>query len=298
MKTLFLIVFAVPLAAAAQNDYFANDPVWRVGSLCNNGGGIGGSCMSDKTYNYYLSGDTLANGFTYKKVMRQGTETVYWLGGNPPPPPMCTGTSQFGPELVALLRQDGLAIFEWQEDMDVLVYDFDLNTGDTLPLSTTNWNTDITVGAIDSIQVGTEWRKRFALINSWAPYLVEGIGSSHGLLEPVSNFFDCGYELECFGLGSMGYYPSQGPDCHMAMGLFDPPARPAQFQVFPNPAITGVEVVSDRSLGTVRLFDAQGREVLVHTTNAMSTRIDLEGLGAGMYVLANASERRLVNIER
>lgn len=298
MKTLFLIVFAVPLAAAAQNDYFANDPVWRVGSLCNNGGGIGGSCMSDKTYNYYLSGDTLANGFTYKKVMRQGTETVYWLGGNPPPPPMCTGTSQFGPELVALLRQDGLAIFEWQEDMDVLVYDFDLNTGDTLPLSTTNWNTDITVGAIDSIQVGTEWRKRFALINSWAPYLVEGIGSSHGLLEPVSNFFDCGYELECFGLGSMGYYPSQGPDCHMAMGLFDPPARPAQFQVFPNPATTGIEVVSDRSLGTVRLFDAQGREVLVHTTNAMSTRIGLEGLGAGMYVLANASERRLVNIER
>lgn len=298
MRTSFLLACAVPLAVTAQNDYFANDPVWRVGSLCNNGGGIGGSCMSDKTYNYFLSGDTLANGYTYKKVMRQGMETVYWQGGNPPPPPMCTGTTQFGPELVALLRQDGLAIFEWQEDMEVLVYDFDLNTGDTLPLSTTNWNPDITVGAIDSVLVGTEWRKRFALINSWAPYLVEGVGSSHGLLEPVSNFFDCGYELDCYGLGSTGYYPGQGPDCHMVMGLTAAQERPARFQVFPNPATSRITVVSDRSLGTLRLFDAQGREVIVHTTNSMATGIDLGGLGSGMYVLANATERRMLSIMR
>lgn len=298
MRTSFLLAWAVPLAVTAQNDYFANDPVWRVSSLCNNGGGIGGSCMSDRTYNYFLSGDTSANGYTYKKVMRQGTETVYWQGGNPPPPPMCTGTTQFGPELVALLRQDGLAIFEWQEDMEVLVYDFDLNTGDTLPLSTTNWNTDITVGAIDSVLVGTEWRKRFALINSWAPYLVEGVGSSHGLLEPISNFFDCGYELECFGLGNMGYYPAQGPDCHMVMGILPPPVLPAPLHVFPNPANTEVMVVGDRLLGTLRLLDAQGREVLVHAANAPSGRIDLAGLRTGMYVLANATERRILSIVR
>lgn len=281
MRTSFLLAFVVPLAATAQNDYFANDPVWRVGSLCNNGGGIGGSCMSDKAYNYFLSGDSLANGYTYKKVMRQGTETVYWQGGNPPPPPMCTGTTQFGPELVALLRQDGQAIFEWQEDMDVLVYDFDLSAGDTLPLSTTNWNNDITVGAIDSIQVGTEWRKRFALVNSWAPYLVEGIGSSHGLLEPISNFFDCGYELECYGLGTTGYYPVQGPDCHLVMGL---PTSLEQFeplQVFPNPTANGIMVVGERPLGTLRFFNAQGGEVLVHTTYAMSAWIDLASLAPG-----------------
>ena len=300
MRTPLLLAGLLPLCAFAQNDYFANDPIWRQSSLCNGGGGVGGSCISDKTYNYVLAGDTVANGYTYKKVMRQGTETLYWQGGNPPPPPIYTGTIQFGPEFVAYLRQDGLTIRELQVDigMEYLVHDFNLNTGDTLPWSTTNWNTDITVGAIDSIQVGTEWRKRFALVNSWAPYLIEGIGSSHGLLEPVSNFFDCGYALECFGLGAVGYYPAPGPDCALAMGTTGPEPMIIDLAVYPNPAMDRLHITGDQPLGPVSLFDAQGRVVAAARAQGSALDLDIHDLPPGLYIASIGNYRMKVIIER
>lgn len=286
------------MCAFAQNDYFANDPTWRQSSLCNDGGGVGGSCISDKTFNYYVSGDSLVNGIVHKKVQQAGTEYLYWQGGNPPPPPLCTGTLAFGPQLVALLRQDGLQMLMWDGAMDQVLHDFDLAVGDTLPLTVANWNTDITVGAIDSVLVGTEWRKRFALTNSWAPYLIEGIGSSHGLLEPVSNFIDCGYELECFGLGVVGYYPAPGPDCALAMGNPELEAPSINMTAHPNPATDRLSISASQPLGMVQLFDAQGRQVMTAWAQGSALELDIRDLPPGLYIASVGNTRMKVIVER
>lgn len=140
------------------------------------------------------------------------------------------------PSLLGLFRQDGLKLWQWDGSSEALLHDVDLAAGDTLPLTLTSWNTDIIITDIDSFLKGTEWRKRFALANSWSPNMIEGIGSMHGPFEPVSNFFDRGYMIACFGLDTLGYFPAPGPSCALAISIGAKATEVQQLSAFPNRA--------------------------------------------------------------
>ncbi|MBL0044702.1 MAG: T9SS type A sorting domain-containing protein [Flavobacteriales bacterium] len=297
MRTLVLLALGLPFLAHAQNDYLANDPVWTNTAVCGDmGGGGGGMCVSTDTYNYRLDGDSLIGVYTYSKVMRSGSVSLAWQGGPPPPPPACTGTSVYGPQDAGLLRQDGLRLYAWDGDSDELLYDFDLEVGETLPVTMNNWNTDITVTAIDSLLVGTEWRKRFALANSWAPFLIEGIGSSNGLFEPLSNFLECGYSLDCFGLDTVGYYPGPGPNCSLAMGVAQVSIARSNLTVSPNPVndMLSISGVDPQHMGFVRLFDVQGCERLQGALYRENMTLDMSAIPGGVYVLVVGDQRQQV----
>lgn len=58
------------------------------------------------------------------------------------------------------------------------------------------------------------------------------------------------------------------------------------FEVYPNPAAEYVDVISSSNeMSTYTLFDATGRVVMVQESSAATTRISLENVAAGMYVL-------------
>ena len=170
-------------------------------------------------------------------------------------PPDCQGMEVYGVGLHGtwLIRQEARQLRIWINDVDQLLHEFDLVVGQTLPMSYTNWNEDITVLAVDSVLIGTEMRARYELANSWATYLVEGVGSSHGLFEPISNFFDCGYGLDCFGLGAESYYPAAGGSCWLPMGIGLAPADEVTL-VAPNPASDLVVLSGVRSNEAVCLL--------------------------------------------
>lgn len=297
MRHLLPLAAILPLAMSAQNDYLGNNPVWTITSMCNTGGGGGtGYCIANDTYNYYVAGDSVISGTTYAKVMRAGSISYQWQGGPPPPPPICTGTSVYAPYLMGLVRQDGRTLRRWEGSTDELLHDFDLTVGDTLPLSFTNWNTDITVTAVDSILVGTEWRHRFALANSWSPYLIEGIGSMHGLFEPISNFFDCGYTLACFGLDTIGYFPTPGPSCALAMRIEAAGSEVQPLTVFPNPSSDELVVLlpEERTNVRLQLCDLQGRTIAATRSNSSRTSFDVGQLPGGVYVLQVGDLRQRV----
>ena len=235
--TTLLFVPLLTVTGLSAQDYLADGPLWRVRSLC----GVPAPCIATDNYLYFTAGDSVIEGVTYTKVLRQGSVTYNWQA-SPPPLSNCSGTTNYGPDydVPQLVRQVDRQLRIWDGTADVLLHEFDLVVGSTLPQSWTNWNEDITVSAVDSVLVGTEMRARYALQNSWAPYLIEGIGSSHGLFEPISNFFDCGYELECFGLGAESYYPVAGEACGLPMGVADLGRNEEQWTLAPNPASDAV----------------------------------------------------------
>jgi hypothetical protein len=183
---------------------------------------------------------------------------------------------------VYLIRQDGRQLRIWADEMDGLLYDFDLDVGSTLPLSWNNWNDDITVVAVDSVLIGGSMRARFELANSWAQYLIEGVGTSHGLFEPVSNFLECGYELLCYGLGNVAYYPGTG-SCELIMAL--PQNVGPKVTIGPLLASDVLQVEGTGALGGIRVLDASGRVVLTVNAPERTALIDVSALPAGPYLI-------------
>lgn len=290
MRHATLLVSSFIATMAVAQDYLANDPVWTVHSVC----GVPAPCIANDTYNYYTAGDSVIDGTTWTKVLRVGSYTLSWQG-LPPSDPSCQGLHPYGPANygVKLIRQEGRQL-RILDGTDQLLHEFDLVVGQTLPISSANWNASITVLAVDSVLIGSEMRARYQLANSWAQYLIEGVGSSHGLFEPLSDFFDCGFSLDCFGLGSESYYPTAGGTCWLVMGVGRSQGL-EQVQLSPNPASESVMLSGLEGVTEVTVHDAFGR--LVHRQRASGTNVtmDVSQLPEGCYtVVADQRVHRMV----
>ncbi|MEO8589705.1 MAG: T9SS type A sorting domain-containing protein [Flavobacteriales bacterium] len=292
MRHATLALLVLGAAAANAQDYLANDPRWQQHSLC----GVPAPCIANDTYNYFTAGDSLIGAVAWTKVRRAGMVSLSWQSPEPPVP-TCSGTTYYNgtTQTTSLIRQEGRQLRIWANETDQLLYEFDLQVGQTLPLSYSNWNTDITVIAVDSVLIGTEMRARYELGNSWAQYLIEGVGSSNGLLEPISNFFDCGYGLDCFGLGDMSYYPlSWSGSCELVMGV-NGSAEEEAFIVAPNPAADAVSISGMSADAVITVRDAFGRVVLRERAGATSTSLDVSSFADGCYsLLVDDRVKRLI----
>lgn len=270
--------------AAQGQEYLANEPIWLQHSVC----GVPAPCIANDGFNYFTAGDSVIDGVTWTRVLRAGVVTLNWQS-MPPPQPGCSGTTPYGTGFHGawLIRQQERQLRIWVDDADQLLHEFDLVVGQTLPLSFTNWNEDISVVAVDSVLIGTAMRARYELGNSWAQYLIEGVGSSHGLFEPLSNFFDCGYTLDCFGLGAEGYYPQEWEGSCAVVMRSAPADAPRMFSVAPNPTHGDVLIAGLRPGSQVTLSDATGRTVLAQRSTAEFLRLDVSALPAGCYVVTS-----------
>lgn len=280
--SLLLSILVLILPAASAQDYLAGEPIWLQHSIC----AVPQPCIATDTYNYYLAGDSVIQGVTWKKVVREGQISYMWQS-TPPVGPGCVGTSPYGPEFngVWLIRQQDRQLRIWVNDMDVLLHEFDLQVGQAVPLSYTNWNSEITVAAIDYVQVGGEMRARYELEDSWAQYLIEGVGSSNGLFEPLSNFLECGYGLDCFGLANVSYYPTEWEgSCWVVMGIRTQVEEPV-VALSPNPASGELMLQGTRAGDRISIRDAVGREVIATRSASDRASIDVSGLPEGAYSL-------------
>ncbi len=280
MRHITLPILACAAIGSQAQNYLGNDPIWLVHSVC----AVPSPCIATDSYNYSTIGDSVIAGTTWTKVVREGVVSYSWQS-SPPVAPDCQDGAPYGLEWhgIYLVRQEGRQLRIWTEGVDQLLFDFDLDVGDPLPVSYTNWNTEVTVIAVDSVLIGDEMRTRFELNNGSAQYLIEGVGSSNGLFEPVGIVFECGYGLDCFGLGSQSFYPENWEGgCQIAMGLgasrtVDP------LMVFPNPANEVVQLSGVRPGSVIQLLDPVGR--LVMQAPYTHRALDVSGLSAGVYTL-------------
>ena len=236
---LSLSFFLIATSLFAQN-YLDNDPQWRQEYFF----GGNGSCVENQQYVYELSGDSVVNDITYKKVMKHGTKTFNWMDA-PPVPPGCDTSYNFS-EFSALIREEGKKIYTCTPGgQDTLLYDFDLEEGDYLPLT---WNQnveEVMVLAIDSMLIDGSYRMFFELEEFYGQpnNLIEGIGFESGFLEEFSNW-EFPASLECFAKNGTTYYPEYNAPCELAVNVSNiHPGKVAK--VYPNPVINMLTVENE-----------------------------------------------------
>ena len=226
--TILLIFLGSRLLPQAA-DYFANQPEWRQSSDC----AVGLPCVEEQEYVYYIAGDSTVDGLEYVKLYKHGLLEQRWYDG-PPVPPECDSSWTFN-TFHTLLRQEGFKIYlrGWDGE-DVLLYDFDLDVGDTLPVTANQWHEDIIVTGIDSLPVADGYRKVFNLSGQSSPQLIEGIGHEAGFLEPFPPILECGHFLNCYAQNGTTWYPAFGEACDLAVSV---PKGRSQVSLtwYPNP---------------------------------------------------------------
>ncbi len=286
--TISLLIFTMS-AMAQVDDYFANDPQWRLHVTF--GGAL--PCLQFWDYVIYVNGHDTVNGHDYIKLFENRTIEYEWMG---PPPVGCSGTYNYN-SLRGLFRQEDKKIIMREDDSDIMIYDFDLAVGDTLPASPLLYEDNIYVTAIDSILVGETYRKVFSLSLSTGGIpgqIIEGIGFIYGFL---SGFPDWFYpeELVCFSLDGAIYYenPSPTADCDMFVGIEQANTKSPGLEISPNPS-HGLFTVSltTHENQDIRLIihDISGRiikEELWPVENGNNVKsINLMDLKKGIYFLS------------
>jgi hypothetical protein len=281
--TLIVFLFFFSKNSQSQiNHYFENNPVWQISSMC----AVGLPCIKNEVHNYYTDGDTTLNSLVYKKIYRKGQGYYSW---NSTPPAGCSGSFYYIDTVPScFLRSADKKIYFRQpnDTSEYLLYDFNLEVGDTLPLTFNNYESEITVAEIDSIDTPFGFLKRFKLAgNTWAEYLIEGIGHSKGLIEPLNVPLECGYELVCFSLNDAAYYPSNGPTCNINVGItkFD---NDISHALFPNPFsdYTTVQFSSTIKNADLNIYNYSGQKIrTIHIVSGENVKIYRENLSTGLY---------------
>lgn len=258
LSTILCFLFAQSLSAQTP-DYLTNGAKWRINSAAT-----WGECWTYKQYVVEITGDTVIGSFTYKKMIHHGF--YHYMPPVPSPSVSCPPDETFSLPY-SFIRQDSLKLYVYDHifGFDTLLYDFDLQIGDTLPLSFNNSATDITITNISALQVGTETRKVFHLNNPSNTFidtsLVEGIGHYWGLTGPF-NPFEYWEELICFSLNDTTYFPSFGAFCDLNVGI-DEIENAFNILIFPNPLKENllIQTIVPADIKSIEAIDLLGKSV-------------------------------------
>lgn len=149
-------------------------------------------------YNGYaensISGDTTINNLLYKKIVKISYDVF------------CTNIAITDPQYMGALREDitnnKVMFIPSGHQTDTLLYDYNLQVGDTLPpgFNVTMLGNELFVWSIDTIETNGIKRMRWNLEAEYYGQfasIIEGIGSTNGLLEEIY-IFETDAFLRCY----------------------------------------------------------------------------------------------------
>jgi hypothetical protein len=255
--------------------------------------------LTDHEFSYYISGDTTISANLYSKIYRSGSVHEHCFSGSSVNNWFYENHEYFGG-----LRQDTsqrtVSFIPSSGTVECLLYDFNLAVGDTMQ-GNCLWPTDCAViSGIDSVLVGSTYRKRFNLSGAGTSYsLIEGIGSTSGLFEPLCPFEYSG-DLVCFAMNGQAMYPDTATSCNNFTGLIYADEM-QDLRVFPNPFISefSVHISGPPTTGTWTMFDIQGRSIRTGLYTNSSFSIERGEIDAGMYhftIMGKNGKYRGVNV--
>ena len=256
-------------------DYFAMPPACNGSGYCS-------------TSIYWLNGDTTINTLSYNKMYLeeyydQGPYSyimnpLHYIGG---------------------LRQDVISkkVFFISDTMnsDTLLYDLDVSIGDTLPetyLANLYINQPVVVQSIDSVMVGSLYRRRFNFATpSTNEFIIEGVGASAGPFI-LNNFFENGPYLRCFS-GDSGALGLGYSNCGFNMGVMNPKAtnENLELQILPNPTIGTVKIISSQKIHSIVLTNSLGERISLVNQSNSQFELDLSSFSKGIYFVKVTDEK-------
>ncbi len=300
---LIFILFVVSLVSHAQFNVYHPFPdsnaYWGEENKVFPGTG---NVLDINEFGYKLYGDTVINGLIYHKL--------YQVGG-------FSGTSQGGGTLYhsmgyyGAIREDTMRHIYFLSssagNKDSLLYDFNLKVGDTLRqynspglFSNGNSNEANYVYQIDSVLIEGSIRRQFVIASNFGNNqiyqvadIIEGIGSTTGLVEPIDLPFEYSSALICFRqngytvISGSSYFAQDTCIVYGPLGVNNITNAPPMFIIYPNPANTSVELTFQlqNKNSVLSLYNTMGQLVKTQTINGNEKSIteDVSALPNGIY---------------
>jgi hypothetical protein len=273
LLSFFLLSFYCKAQTSVYHPFPDSNAFW-----CSQTYGYDGTCDYHYYYSCYFGNDTIINSNIYHILRCTGFNMSS----------LCTsGYSYSG----CLIRQDTalrkLFRYDSSTNTDTILYDFNLNLGDTLDESKIFWGNLSgihIVTSIDSILINGQYRKRFnhnASQGCSDSSIIEGIGSTSGVLSYPSACFENYSELTSFEQNGVGMYPNSSANCNVIPGIIDL-IKEIYLEISPNPAHDVLNVECNLSNAELKIYDMTGRMVLEEKLHSQLSTFNFQ-LSSGVY---------------
>jgi len=177
---------------------------------------------------------------------------------------------------------------------EILLYDFNLQIGDTFQLTHVD---QIRLESIDSIDIGGDYYRTFHfefLTNIALPdeyYWIEGVGSTIGFFS-YFRFFEQYLCFDRFDEYEFNYYYQPTVGFCNYNGLEE---STSNFQFFPNPTADRVSITCSSGYPVNGfLTDINGEFIENLTINSTNYELDLSHLMTGIYIISLGSEKHRI----
>lgn len=263
---------------------------WRITRAYNDG-----ICANWHNSLYYVDGTEEHDGKLYYKIYETGD---YYQTVTDPPGP-CDDSYSYNGDYRGAIRSENGKTYAYNGEEELLM-DFTLDVGDTL---NTSISYGLVVGSIDSVLVGTAYRKRFNFSNGdICNWMVEGVGHETGLFEPMSTAMSFFSIMDCYGEYDEPLFGEM--DCILNVGVEDLSANVSDVLIYPNPTSSALTVDLSQLTNTIASYsitDIYGK--VIRTEAFVSSKpemfvIDLSDFNSGIYFLKLNAENRDVVISK
>lgn len=266
--TLFISVFNLNGQTNVYHPFPYSNAQWRV-----NGSYWDCNPLCD-LYQYTTGADTLISNHMYTQIIQSGKyQLTYWDS-------IYRGA----------LRNDTLNKKVYFVDRDStnewLLYDFSLNIGDTvfgaMPGLSPGY---VVINGMDSVLVGGNYHKEFLL---GGESIIEGVGSTEGLLELYTNQFESGYQLVCFS-NNFDNFPSSSTSCPLILqtgiNVSNPTNQQLQINIFPNPFknFTNIIFSEEQRSASIKITNIMGQEIKTMNSTGKQCVIEKGEMSNGVY---------------
>lgn len=262
-------------------------------------------------YRYYFGSDTLLNDNLYRKLQRQyqGYHDEEDSHGY-----IYRVWDAVGYEMFGYLKEDTLnekvflRLNSATDTIEYLLYDFSLHEGDTLPISYNQPDVYLTnyVDVLDSVLIGGQFRKRLRIsCVDCADYdmqyvdLIEGIGSTFGLVTVLAPLFEDNKSLICYSNNSidtiLAWSPLYGTGFDVCefypVGIQDI-ADGELFSICPNPVNDQLNILNknpEQLNGRINIYDFNFQNLFSESLLLQANengKLNVHDLSAGLYLIS------------
>ncbi|MBI4931553.1 MAG: T9SS type A sorting domain-containing protein [Bacteroidetes bacterium] len=255
------------------------------------------TCMNEDYRTLYINGDTVIGAYTYHKIYHAGyTAYSCW---NPPTNPVYQSYNVY---YDCAIRQDSLQkkVYIYMFG-DTLLYDFNLNLGDTVPPTYSNSGMFI-VKTIDSVLVGNKYHKRFTVEDSFVTdTLIEGIGSVFfGLYNMRWIYPDGGCNFFCFNHDSAQYPINYNcTTLTNPVNVVEPITKTPKLSPNPFSAQTTLQTEVQLINATLTVDNCFGQTVAqIKNLRGQTITFNRDNLPSGLYLLRLTQDNKVIAIDK
>ncbi len=237
-----------------------------------------GSIIDGAAWEYYILGDTVVNSIDYKKVYKRWWQYDF-----------CTLTQPYtNYQLFSLIREDTLnrkvystgnniiwgtsGGYACPSDNDTLIYDFDLQIGDTVNTCVTGLKT------ITFISQPNFWRSSTTFHTNSGVELYEGVGSMFGLFEYLEFALSGGVDpqLAHYCIGNLA-------NCGLTVS--EEEYFTSNVKIYPNPTngIIKIEFDESRVNNQFYIYNVSGKLMEKKYINSKTSTLNVSHLAEGIY---------------